>query len=154
MVISSRTGTVISGLYPGNHFEIARHQDGMLLMRIDRLTSQMAQDSECYRLSRLTTTSEKPRPAIYDEEGQLVRGNWLTNQSKWDRPGIESDSDTEYTRYMRNDEVRFDPVTEKELTFMEMRALYQTTKEYKTRRQLKEYWKQLTPISNLSLIHI
>ena len=119
IMICSRTGTVTSRLYPGNHFEIARHPDGMLMMRIDRLTSEMAEDSGCFRLSKLTTDSVRPRPAIYDEEGQLVNSreeNRPTHQSKWDRPGIESDSDTEYSRYMRSSEERFDPKTEKKFT--------------------------------------
>ena len=93
----------------------------MLMMRIDYVSKQEAEESGSKRLRMLITGSrDRPIPAEYNEHGQLIYREddaLPTEASRWDRQTIESDSDDEYTDYMASEQKRIDPTTGRTLTF-------------------------------------
>ena len=150
MVINSRTGVITSGMYPGSKFEIARDPQGMLMMRIDYVNEQWAEKTGSKRLKMLIAGNrDRPIPAEYNEHGQLIYREddaLPTEASRWDRQTIESDSDDEYTDYMKSEQRRVDSTTGRTITFKELRAQNRTTQAYLTRQQLVEQWRNCSTV--------
>ena len=118
-------------MYPGSKFEIARDPQGMLMMRIDYVNEQWAEKTGSKRLKMLIAGNrDRPIPAEYNEHGQLIYREddaLPTEASRWDRQTIESDSDDEYTDYMKSEQRRVDSTTGRTITFKELRAQNRTT---------------------------